>query len=317
MISIIIPLWNKEAYIERCLRSITAQTFQEYEIIVVDDGSTDRSAELVANFPDSRIVLIQQPNGGISVARNRGLAQARYPYVAFLDADDEWTPDHLETLYQLSLRYPSCGLFGTSYYIKREGEENMTLPLVSHIPFQGEEGILTNYYEAAAGINAPMHIHTFMVRTEIIRQIGGFPLHTKTAEDLITFARLYAVCDFAYSRKATAIYYLISSGKAARPTLKEDPINGYFDQLLTTAAHRKGVRPYVASWHKRRMVNAIYAHQYEMMCYEFWQSFTIYPWQRKLYTSLLMTFVSRLTGKDLHTLNKLLKGKREVKGDSV
>src|SRR5437762_2348532 len=89
-ISIIIPLFDKSAYIERALASIAAQTFDDYEVIVVDDGSRDDGPAKVRDWNDARVRLIQQPNAGPGAARNRGIAEARADWLAFLDADDEW-----------------------------------------------------------------------------------------------------------------------------------------------------------------------------------------------------------------------------------
>lgn len=94
-VSIIIPLFNKAPFIGRALHSIAAQTFADFELIVVDDGSTDDGAQIVEQFSDSRVRLIRQHNAGPGAARNRGLAEAIGEYVAFLDADDEWLPEFL------------------------------------------------------------------------------------------------------------------------------------------------------------------------------------------------------------------------------
>jgi hypothetical protein len=96
-VSVIVPLFNKERTIRRCLDSIAAQTARDFEVIVVDDGSTDSGPALVSGYPDARFRLLRQPNAGPGAARNRGLEQARAPLVAFLDADDAWRPEYLET----------------------------------------------------------------------------------------------------------------------------------------------------------------------------------------------------------------------------
>jgi glycosyltransferase involved in cell wall biosynthesis len=94
--SIIIPLYNKAPYVRRALDSVAAQTLRDFEVIVVDDGSTDDGGSLVASYPDSRFRLITQANAGPGVARNTGIAQAQGDFIASLDADDEWLPTYLE-----------------------------------------------------------------------------------------------------------------------------------------------------------------------------------------------------------------------------
>ena len=89
MVSVIIPLYNGAAYIERSIHSVLNQTFQEFEIVVVDDGSTDDGPQRVTAFHLPHIRLIRKANGGVSAARNTGIREARYGLIAFLDADDE------------------------------------------------------------------------------------------------------------------------------------------------------------------------------------------------------------------------------------
>jgi glycosyltransferase involved in cell wall biosynthesis len=107
-VSVIVPLFNKTAYIERALRSIASQTLSDFEAIVVDDGSTDGGDQIVARFPDSRFRLIRQANAGPGAARNRGVTEARAPYLAFLDADDAWLPAYLETGVRILEEHPAA-----------------------------------------------------------------------------------------------------------------------------------------------------------------------------------------------------------------
>lgn len=310
MISVVIPLWNKEAYIERSIRSVLAQTFRDFEVVVVDDGSTDHSAAIVRQINDSRVRLISQANAGVSAARNAGISHAVYPYIAFLDADDEWEPNHLDIIYQLIAQFPSCGLFSTCYTIQKE-EGPKTSPEFSRkkLSFRATEGIMDNYYEIASGVNAPINMNTFAVRKELIEQIGGFPVGIKSGEDLITIARLHAICDFAYSLKATSTVHLIYTGRNSRPVAEEEPLNACFDALLVTAHHRKGVRNYVSSWHKKRMVRAIYARNFRLAFKEFFKASRIYPFQRKVYVTFILTCFSVLSGKDLYSINRFIKRK--------
>lgn len=95
MISVVIPLYNKEKQIKRTLQSVLTQTFQDFEIVIVNDGSTDNSVIEVEKLKDPRIRLVHQKNAGVSAARNKGIEEAKYELIAFLDADDEWQSEYL------------------------------------------------------------------------------------------------------------------------------------------------------------------------------------------------------------------------------
>ncbi|MDE6046764.1 MAG: glycosyltransferase family 2 protein, partial [Alistipes sp.] len=124
-ISVIIPLYNKEREIAGTLRSVLAQTLRPKEIVVVDDGSTDRSAEVVetvaAGEGGGAIRLVRQSNAGVSVARNRGAAEAQGEYVAFLDADDEWESGFLAEIAALIREFPGCGIYSTAFRVVGRG----------------------------------------------------------------------------------------------------------------------------------------------------------------------------------------------------
>lgn len=119
-ITIIIPLYNKGPYVRRALDSVFAQNFQDYEVIVVDDGSTDDGPEQVTTYKDSRLRLIQQPNAGPGAARNLGIQNARGDYIAFLDADDEWFPGFLSQVFDIRSEFNDIVMFVASYCIGRE-----------------------------------------------------------------------------------------------------------------------------------------------------------------------------------------------------
>ncbi|MDO5340869.1 MAG: glycosyltransferase family A protein [Bacteroidia bacterium] len=115
MISVVIPLYNKEKSIQATLESVLSQEYRDFEVVVVDDGSTDRSAEIVKKIEDSRIRIIRKENGGVSSARNAGIIAARGEYIAFLDGDDWWRTDYLGTLVQLISDYPNASLYCLRY----------------------------------------------------------------------------------------------------------------------------------------------------------------------------------------------------------
>ena len=115
-----IPLYNKAAFIEQALASALQSRYPAHEVIVVDDGSTDDGPQRVAALRDPRVRLIRQPNAGVSAARNRAISEARGEYLAFLDADDCWTPEYLPAIVRLIGRFPHCGLYATHFYYFRD-----------------------------------------------------------------------------------------------------------------------------------------------------------------------------------------------------
>jgi hypothetical protein len=117
-VSIVIPLYNKAPYVRRALDSIAAQTFSDFEVIVIDDGSTDEGPAIVADYPDTRCRLIRQANAGPGAARNTGIAQSQGEFIAFLDADDEWLPTYLNESVRLLERFGPEVASVTSGYVE-------------------------------------------------------------------------------------------------------------------------------------------------------------------------------------------------------
>lgn len=114
-VTVIIPLYNKEKYVKRAVDSVLAQTFIDFELIIVDDGSTDGSVDVVKGYDDKRIRIIQQTNSGPGAARNRGAAEAKGAFLAFLDADDEWLPEYLQTIDNVRKDNPDCNVIVSNW----------------------------------------------------------------------------------------------------------------------------------------------------------------------------------------------------------
>lgn len=113
MFTVVIPLYNKEQILLRTLASVLTQTYSEFEVLIVNDGSTDNSLEVAQKLAfDSRIRIINQENQGVSAARNTGVAHAKYDYIAFLDADDEWLPSYLQKIREAIELFPEAALYG-------------------------------------------------------------------------------------------------------------------------------------------------------------------------------------------------------------
>ena len=253
--SVVIPLYNKEKQIAVTLQSVFAQTCADYEIIVIDDGSTDGSPAVVESLHDPRIRLIRQANAGVSAARNLGIAEARGEYIALLDADDEWRPDYLATIAALIRKYPQCDVFATNYsHVDSNGKTFPTI--LRKLPFDGDDGILYNYFEVASVSSPPICSICITARKEAFQSVGGFPLGIKSGEDLLTWARLAARYKIAYSKKPLAVFNVEGYDRNERP--KRIPAEN--DTVATELLKLKdefnpsNINQYISFWHKMRAV---------------------------------------------------------------
>jgi len=200
LFSIIIPTYNCAEYIQQTLRSIYAQTEHDYEIIIINDGSTDNLLEILAQETDSRLRVITQPNSGVSEARNRGIAEAKGKYIAFLDADDAWLSCHLARARVFFEKYPQFHWFATKPKFVRDINDN---ELISN-----DEEEFT-FYESNWFLElAPVPItQSAIVSAKLAKQYIIFPRGVKMFEDNIawsSFAILFP--NIGTSDKSTALY---------------------------------------------------------------------------------------------------------------
>lgn len=255
MISVVIPLYNKEKQIAHTLQSVFNQTFQDFEIIIVDDGSTDGSVAEVEKFSDSRIRLIHQENAGVSAARNRGIEVAKSDLIAFLDADDEWKPEYLATQHHLSQKYPDCSVFVCNYEF-RNLEGKVTPTIIRKLPYTSDDGILTNYFEVASCSHPPICSISIMVKKQAIQKIGGFPVGIKSGEDLLTWARLAVNGKIAYSKVPLAVFIkdriLFNEDQQQRFPEMNDVVGTELRLLYENNSSKKDLKKYIALWHKMR-----------------------------------------------------------------
>ncbi|MDR3165832.1 MAG: glycosyltransferase [Synergistaceae bacterium] len=186
-ITIIIPLYNKAFCIESTINTVLNQTVSNFELIIVNDGSTDGSEKIVAEISDSRIKVINQKNAGVSAARNKGAAESSSDFIAFLDADDGWNTDHIEALIALRKKFPEVGLYATDHaehFIKfsdiarQRGVKLKTQMLLDYFKIFRLLGVF------------PVHSSCFAVKKSIMREVGGYNCNFNTAEDLDFFGRI-------------------------------------------------------------------------------------------------------------------------------
>jgi glycosyltransferase involved in cell wall biosynthesis len=204
--SVIVPVYNKKAYVRRAVESALGQTFRDLEVIVVDDGSKDGSPRIVRSLKDKRVRLIVQKNAGVSVARNQGVAAARGMYIAFLDADDDWSPGYLAALRKLIQDFPGAGLYGTNYWIDngREKQENpVKLPA-------GWRGRMRDYYDLVYYSRPPFSTNTICLPAPLARATP-FPVGIKAGEDLLVWFKVSLKHDMAYLNRPHATYYVEAS----------------------------------------------------------------------------------------------------------
>ena len=205
-VSVVIPLYNKAAYVGRALDSVLSQTFQDFEIVVVDDGSTDAGADLVSRRQDGRIRLIRQRQSGVSEARNRGAGLARTELIAFLDADDEWQPHFLQTVVGLRKRFPDAGIYATAYCFSNASGAR-SRPKFSAVPASAEGGVIPEYFRAALA-GQPICSSSVMIPLRILQEVGGFPVDVRIGEDLDTWFRSALRYRVAWSPMCGAVYHL-------------------------------------------------------------------------------------------------------------
>lgn len=178
-VSVIIPLYNKARYIERALNSVAAQTYKDFEVIVVDDGSTDDGGSLVKSYEKLPAKLITQLNAGPGAARNRGLSEARGEFVAFLDADDEWLPGYLQEGVRLLEENHNVASVTFGYFSYPSGKSRETMWRARGLT-EGIQSLTANTPPmVAVQMLAYMSPCTTIARTDVIRRWGGFYDHEK------------------------------------------------------------------------------------------------------------------------------------------
>lgn len=188
LFSVIIPLYNKAPYVRKTVESVLGQTLGDYELIIIDNGSSDGSSEIVAGFTDQRIRTVRlEENVGVSNARNKGVEMATAPYIAFLDADDWWEPTFLEEMSGLIERHPDTGIYGTGYYIVKNGKRRLAPIGVDEGFVEGEINYCAVY---AKTLCMPLTSISVAIPRAVFDESGGFKPHLKLGEDFDLWIRI-------------------------------------------------------------------------------------------------------------------------------
>jgi glycosyltransferase involved in cell wall biosynthesis len=201
--SVVIPLYNKENYIKQTLESVLSQTFQDFEIVVVDDGSTDNGVEVVKSLSDDRIILHQQLNKGASSARNYGVEVSSSPWVALLDADDIWYKDHLFQFQQTIKTLPKAEVISNAYEIQLSSTY-IKLPVYS-CTLDSQISYVQDYFSCSL-IDSLFWTSSIAFKKNVFLEVGGFDTSLKTGQDLDLFIRFALKYKLAYNPKITLLY---------------------------------------------------------------------------------------------------------------
>ena len=201
--SVIIPLYNKAPYVKKALETVCAQTYRDYEIIVINDGSTDNSAIIAEEYLNGvegvSYRILSQQNAGVSAARNNGVAQAGGDYIAFLDADDWWEPTYLERMAQLIKEYPEAGLYASNYMYYKPGKTRVAVNNIETGYFNYPKA----YYEGGA---MPIWTGATLIPRRVMDEMGGFPLGIKLGEDFLLWAKIAMQYKVAFLNEPLAWY---------------------------------------------------------------------------------------------------------------
>lgn len=242
--TVAIPVHNKAAHLARCFESVFAQTETRFEVIAVDDASTDGSAEILARMSEPRLRVLDRvvPGPGGYAARNLIIAEARAPWIAFLDADDEWLPDHLAQIEaaRVVARDDVGCLFAGYDDLQESGERHCDRFSRLHAGYGPQYLDLRAFLEAWLQIrDCPTWTSATVVRTDILRAIDGFPAdRCIRGGDKDTWLRVMAQGDAVFTGHVGAVYHREATNRVARsmPTDREHCLCATVRKLLATEA---------------------------------------------------------------------------------
>lgn len=206
MFSVVIPLYNKELSINNTICSVLNQTFGDFEIIIVNDGSTDNSENIVKKIGDDRVRLLNQKNQGVSAARNTGIQNAKYEWIAFLDGDDLWEKNHLEEIHKMMKIFPSEKIFVTSFEFS--DKRNMFKHPRNSTIFKIED-----YFKEAIK-ESLIWTSVVVINANCFESIGVFDEQLNRGEDLDLWSRLARQYAIIKSSIVTATYRIDAENRS-------------------------------------------------------------------------------------------------------
>jgi glycosyltransferase involved in cell wall biosynthesis len=232
MFSVIIPLYNKELYIQKAIQSVLNQTVSDFEIIVVDNNSSDLSFEKAKSIIDPRIRFVSEKTKGVSSARNKGIQEAKFDYICFLDADDFWLENHLSHLKNLIQLHPNAGLYANSYFIV-ESNGNQRERIFSQSK-EGENIVLKNYFKDISSGDSPIHIDAACVPKSVLLKLGCFNPEIHYGEDSLLWSLIFLNYSIILSNFADVVYVRSADNRSDTPEklCNELPVVKELEKLL-------------------------------------------------------------------------------------
>jgi len=239
-VSVVVPLYNKERHVARAIQSVLNQAFGDFELVVVNDGSTDGSVEAAKTLKDPRIRLVHREHvnsGGGHAARNLGIAESRADLIAFLDADDEWLPEHLGTIKRLAEEYPECGAYASAYAVVAP-DGRRWIHVCDGIPAFPWEGIIPNYFRSAP--TYPVWTSAVAVPRRVFHSVGLFPVGVSQGGDIDMWCRIalkYPICSCT---QVEAVYHTEADNRVC---VLNSPLSEYGHVKVIRDALRTGLIP--------------------------------------------------------------------------
>lgn len=247
--SVVIPLYNKADSVSRTLASICKQSFAATEIIVVDDGSTDGSAAMVAALNIPNLTLVKQINQGVSAARNYGVTLAQCTHIAFIDADDQWSPFFLYEMSNLIERFPEHHCFASNYQkMLEDGDYQNPKLAIGDVSPTG--CVMSNYFEVCAKGDLPFMPSSLVITAQLFKQLGGFPAGEVMGEDQAFFSQVALQASLVYSPLVLMLYHTDSENRACDRHIPQD-ILPFAKRLLSKVASGqidKAIAPFVLQY---------------------------------------------------------------------
>jgi glycosyltransferase involved in cell wall biosynthesis len=255
--SIVIPLYNKEEYVSKTIASVLEQTYPDFEVLIIDDGSTDNSVAVVEQYTDDRIRIIRQRNQGVSAARNTGIKEAAYELIALLDADDWWDKCYLEEMVSLINEYPDV-----SIYCSQSAQVKAGIIYPDKKILNRNTGCFDLLQMGIKLNTLPIRYLGVIFRRCILEKSGFFDARISYGEDWDFFIRIGIYSKLAFVEKGPLTYYNHDVDVNKRTVGNLPPIKKHLLNYTHKYAPYYKEHPYLKAFIDRFILNFLYLHNH-------------------------------------------------------